>query len=86
LADEIDLTAMRAQLTAISKRVGDGFLISCAWDGEVMRVSAGKVPGDRRPWVMTMDCESDYQIDHEWLIAEFASGVRQWFAGEAPIG
>ena len=80
----IDLAEMRRQLMAINEHVGDVFLIGCAWNGKVMRVTVGKVPGIRRPWVMIMDEESDYAKNTDELIVEFAAGARRWFGEGKP--
>jgi hypothetical protein len=74
---------LRAALGVISEAVGDGYLVSCSWDGLLMRVAIGRRadnPDDwRKPWVMTFDTEADYSIDSTKLIADLVDGAKAWF-------
>lgn len=73
---------MRASLQAISEVVGEGYLVSCSWDGSLLRVSIGRCADPhewRKPWVMTLDSEADYSTDPAKLIADFAHGAKVWF-------
>lgn len=79
----MNFSAMRAALRTISEAVGEGYLVSCAWDGSLMRVAIGRVADGpdswRKPWVMTFDSEADYSSDPAKLIADLAHGAKAWF-------
>lgn len=75
---------MRAALQRISRAVGDGYLVSCSWNGSLMSVTIGRSCAYspetwRKPWVMSFDRESDYMLDPDALIAELAHGAKAWF-------
>jgi hypothetical protein len=84
--DRIDFSQMRSALASISSAVGDGYLVSCAWDGNLMRVCVGKAENDpaewRKPWVMTFDSEEDYSADASGLVQQLAHGAKAWFGSE----
>jgi hypothetical protein len=80
----IDFAAMRRALMEINDLIGDGYLIACSWNGKFMHVSIGKAPGDRRPWVMTLDSEEDYALNSDMLLREFVDGAKRWFREELP--
>lgn len=74
---------MRAALRTISGVVGEEYLVSCSWDGALMRVTIGRradAPNSwRKPWVMTLDSEDDYSIDPAKLVTDLAHGAKAWF-------
>jgi hypothetical protein len=78
----LNFSDMRAALQTISDAVGEGYLVSCSWDGSLMRVTIGRCANTsewRQPWVMTFDSEDDYSIDPAKLIADLAHGAKAYF-------
>lgn len=79
----VNFADMREVLRTISAAVGPGYLVSCAWDGQLMRVSVGRRSDDpaewRKPWVTTFDSEADYSLDPAKIIDELAHGAKAWF-------
>lgn len=79
----MNFAEMRAALQAISAEVGEGYLVSCSWDGSFLQVTVGRRAEGmnwRKPWVMTFDSEDDYLIAPEKLIADLARGAKVWFS------
>lgn len=79
----LNFSDMRVALQTISEAMGKGYLVSCSWDGSLMRIAIGRraePPAEwRKPWVMTFDNEADYSIDPAKLIADLANGALIWF-------
>lgn len=79
----VNFSDMRTALRTISEALGDGYLVSCSWNGSLMRVAIGRVADDpnswRKPWVMTFDSEADYSSDPAELIANLVHGAKVWF-------
>lgn len=85
-SEPLNFSDLRAALRSISEAVGDGYLVSCWWDGLLLRVSIGRRVNEpetyRKPWVMTLDSEADYSMDSARLVADFAHGALVWFGTE----
>lgn len=83
MPSEVNFAAFRAMLKAIGDHLGEGFLVSCSWDGQLLRVAVGRRSDSpdawRKPWVMTFDEETDYAADPAKLVSELTSGARAWF-------
>jgi hypothetical protein len=85
----VNFADMRAMLQHIGKVMGEGYLISCSWSDDVLRVCVGvRDSGDgtwRRPWCLTFDSPDDYAANPYALIAELVSGAKAWFSQKDQI-
>jgi hypothetical protein len=78
----LNFSELRDQLIQIRHGIPCAERVAVAWDGDFLTVIVANPKMRSSPFQMKFDSSSDYLLDPEELIKEFADQAKLWFEQE----